>query len=60
MRRLLLLLLLVVVVAVLLGVSKASDRPGHRSAGWTWDDSQSAYSWVDPTPDRYALDDSPS
>jgi hypothetical protein len=60
MKRLFLLLLVVVAVALLLGAWKWGSSPGHRTAGWTWDDGQSVYVWVDPTSDQYPLDNSPS
>jgi hypothetical protein len=55
----LLLLLLVVLVAVCLGGWKWGGS-GHKTAGSTWDDSQSVYAWVESTPSNYAADDDPS
>lgn len=53
------LLFLVVLVAVCLGGWKWGSS-GHKTAGWTWDDTRSLYAWVDPTPSNYAADDTPS
>jgi hypothetical protein len=55
----LLLILLVALVAVCLGGWKWGGN-GHRTAGWTWDDTTSVYTWLDPTPGSYTLDDRPS